>query len=285
MTTEYGSEDVAPATSRTGSTGQTGLRLLPPTVEDLAGVVRHHLGGNACPLTTSDMVEVLRPFAGATQARAAAWAAETSRRARDAGRPIQLDDLVSVVRPVDGRSMATRRRIAIHEAGHAVAAWHLARDRLISVSIGEASDTHGATTTVSRDDALLTRAEIEVEAVIRLCGRAADNVIGDGANAGAGGTGNAGASSDLAVATRLLTAVHASLGLGLTLRHRGAVGYGMRVPDKEVARLVEADLQRLMTRAETVVSVHVSEVDAVAGALLARGFLTADEVGAVLDSV
>lgn len=69
---------------------------------------------------------------------------------------------------------------------------------------------------VARDKALLARADIEDEVVIGLSGRAADLMLGDGANAGAGGTGHAAAASDLAVATRLLTAVHASFGLGLT---------------------------------------------------------------------
>ena len=273
-----------PALLRPGRFG-TSLQVLPPSVEDLAGVVRHHLGGSACPLSISDLVEVLRPFTGATQARAADWAADTSRRARDAGRPVRLDDLIGVVRSADVRPMATRRRIAVHEAGHAVAAWQLARDRFVAVSIVEASDTHGATTMVSRDGALLARAEIEDEVVIALCGRAADVVVGDGANAGAGGAGYAGASSDLSVATRLLTAVHATLGLGLTLRHREAVGdVGSRVPDDEIARLVEADLQRLMARAEEVIAARSAEVEAVARALLERSFLTKADVGAILTS-
>ena len=273
---------VDPALLRPGRFG-TSLEVLPPSVEDLAGVVRHHLGGTVCPLTPSEVAAVLGPVAGATQARAAAWAMEAMRSARTAGRPVLIDDLVAVALPADGRSDAQRRRIAVHEAGHAVAAHHLAPARLISVSVVETAGTHGSTTVVLQDDALLDREEIETEVVLALSGRAADVVVGAGANAGAGGSGHAANSSDLAIATRFLTAVHATYGLGSTLRHRGGTAGGR--PDDEVDRLVEADLRRLMGRAEDLVTAHVTEVRALVEALLVRRFLTAAEVGDVIAAV
>ncbi len=267
---------VDPALLRPGRFG-TALEVLPPSVDDLAEVVRHHLGGTACPLPQSKITAVLRPLAGATQARAAAWAMEATRSARVAGRPICLDDLVAVALPADGRSDAQRRRVAVHEAGHAVAAHHLTPARLVSVSIVETAGTHGSTTMVAQDETLLHLVEIETEVVLALSGRAADVVVGSGANAGAGGSGHEAASSDLAVATRFLTAVHATYGLGSTLRHRGSVAAGR--PDEEVDRLVEADLRRLMARAEALMAAHAAEVRAVVEALLERRFLTAAEVG------
>lgn len=271
---------VDPAVLRPGRFG-TALRVDPPSVADLAGVMRYHLGAHACMLTAGEIEAVLQPLQGATQAQAASWAADAIRRARDVGRTVNLDDLIAAVLPVDRRTGVERRRSAVHEAGHAVAGWHLARERFGSVSIIGTPDTNGRTIMLAQDNALPSRDEIENEVVIILCGRAADVVIGAGANAGAGGTGLTGATSDLAMATSLLTAVHAAYGLGLSLRYRGEVNAGGAFLDDEVARLVEADLQRLMTRAETVVSVHAAEVEAVARALLERGFLTKAEVGAI----
>ena len=272
---------VDPALLRPGRFG-TALEVLPPSVEDLAGVVRHHLGGTACPIAKSDLAAVLRPLAGATQARAAAWAMEASRSARAAGRPVRLDDLVAVALPAERHSAIQRRRIAVHEGGHAVAAYHLARARLVSVSIVETDAMHGSTSMVLQEHSLLDREEIETEVVLALSGRAADVVVGSGANAGAGGSGYGATSSDLAIATRLLTDVHASYGLGSTLRHRAATA---GAPDGKIERLVEADLRRLMARAEDLIKAHAAEVRALVDALLERRFLSAAEVGAVISTM
>ena len=264
----------------------TRLHVGPPSVDGLARVMRHHLGGDACPLDAMEIAAVLRPLAGATQARAAAWAAEAARRARDAGRPVRLGDVVAAALPEDRRPERERRRAAIHEAGHAVAVWHLAPGRLVSVSLVRSDDSGGRTEMRPHDESLLTRDEIESDVVIMLCGRAADVCIGEGAHAGAGGAGRGGTTSDLGVATMLLTEVHGTLGLGPTLRYRWNT---RRVEspwiDKEVASLVEADLQRLMIRAETVVSVHAAEVEAVAAALIERRFLTSSDVSAVIAAI
>ena len=259
----------------------TRLRVNPPSIDDLAQVMRHHLGGTACPLDATQIAAVLRPLAGATQARAAAWAAEAARLARESDRPVQLDDIMKAALPEERRPGRELRRAAIHEAGHAVAAWHLARDRLVSVSLVGSGDSGGRMEMRGFEESLLTRDEIESEVVIVLCGRAADACIGDGAHAGAGSTGHRSSTSDLGLATMLLTSVHGTLGLGPTLRHRGNLRR-LEGADEEVASLVEADLQRLMARAETVVSGHAGEIEAVAAALVKRRFLAAADVEAIV---
>ena len=131
---------------------------------------------------------------------------------------------------------------------------------------------------------MLTRVEIETDVVMLLAGRAADVIVGDGANAGAGGVGRYGLASDLAQATARLVAVHTSFGMGVTLRHRGNP---MRSPglwvESQLAELVEADLQRLMRQAETLVTERADAVRAVADALLVKGFLTARDVAVILE--
>lgn len=255
------------------------LAVMPPGLDDLVSVVTHHLGGTSCPVPRETLADTLRPLVGATPAQAAAWASEAMRRARAEGREVAAADVAAVVLPGDARPERDRRRVATHEAGHAVAAALLAGDRLVSTSIRPTADSNGGTALRPRDEALLRRDEVEDDVVVLLAGRAAEVVVGDGATAAAGGVGPDAASSDLARATARITAVHASYGLGRTLRHRGDPPTpGGLHHDRQVPRLVEADLGRLMARAERLVRDHGAAVRAVADALLARAYLDAAEV-------
>jgi ATP-dependent Zn protease len=123
-----------------------------------------------------------------------------------------------------------------------------------------------------------TRVVIEDNVVIGLAGRAADVVLGAGASAGAVG--------DLALATRELSALHASYGLGDRLLHRGSVDDAsalVRV-DGRFAQSIEADLQRLMHRAIMLVTVHQTAVRAVAEALIAHRVLSGTQVQALMEA-
>jgi len=119
---------------------------------------------------------------------------------------------------------------------------------------------------------------IEDTVVIGLAGRAADLVLGAGASAGAVG--------DLALATRELSALHASYGLGRTLLHRtGAEDASALVRvDSRFSQSIEADLQRLMNRAVTIVTAHRAAVLAVAEALLTRRVLSGTQVQALMEA-
>ena len=250
---------------------------MPPGLDDLASIMAHHLGGASCPVPIAGLTDLLRPRVGATPAQAAEWASQALRRARTEGRDVGLEDLAAVVLPADERPERDRRRVAVHEAGHSVAAAILAGERLVSTSIRSTSYSNGGTTLRSRDEALLRRDEIEDDVVVLLAGRAADAVLGNGPSAAAGGTGEGAGSSDLARATASIKAVHASFGLGKTLRHQSGL-----TPDYGFARLIEMDLRRLMTRAERLVHEHADAVLAVADALLTRAYLDAAEVRRIM---
>ena len=263
---------VDPALLRPGRFG-THLAVMPPGLDDLVSVMEHHLGGANCPVSRDGLADTLRALVGATPAMSAAWASQAMRRARTEGRDVALRDVAEVVMPGDTRPLRDRRRVATHEAGHAVAAALLAGDRLVSTSIRPTPHSNGGTALRPRDEALLRRDEVEADVVVLLAGRAAEVVAGDGATAAAGGVDFNAASSDLARATSRVTAIHASYGLGKTLRHRGEPHW-----DQELPRLVEADLRRLMVQAEGVVREHERAVRAVADALLSRSYLDAAEV-------
>ena len=274
---------VDPALLRPGRLG-TIVAVLPPDPDALAAIVRLHLGGDACGIPLGDIIAIMQPLQGATQARAAGWAADALRRAREAGRPVRLDDISSVAFPADSRSQRDRRRAAVHEAGHSVVACLLASERLVSTSIIETATASGQTTFRGQGEALLSRAEIEADVVIMLSGRAADVIVGDGATAGAGGVGKVGSLSDLAQATAWLTALHATFGMGSTLRYRSDPT-GVPCPnDSELAGLVEADLQRLMQQAENRISEMSASVRAVAAVLLEKSYMTASEIKDVVDT-
>ena len=277
-------DKVDPALLRPGRFG-TWLAIPPPDLDALASALVYHLGGDACPIPKAGLVELLRPLVGVTPARAASWARDALERARRETREVRFDDVAAVVLPPDGRPEWQRRLIAVHEAGHAVAGLRLCRERLVSASIVATATTGGATRFLGYQEALLSRTQIEDNVVVLLAGRAAEVVVGQWASAGAGAVGDVENISDLAQATSRLAAVHGCYGLGQTLRHRGDVTRPeiMR-HDRELTRSVEADLQRLMARAERLIVEHTGAVRAVAEALLSNAFLGADEIASIVQA-
>jgi ATP-dependent Zn protease len=200
---------------------------------------------------------------------------EARQKARDAGRDLILDDLIASVLPPDPRNAGELRDCALHEAGHAVVADALGLE-VVTVSLALGASSGGSATIAPNDHAIPTRAEIERHVIGALAGRAADLTLGRGANAGAGGS----PSSDLAVATRSLAMVHASLGLGPTLLYRAP---GDTVTDvlhlyPALQAAVEADLQRLLKQAIEIVQRNAAAIHAVADALVQQRLLTGDDV-------
>jgi len=243
--------------------GQIAMRT--PDADDLAGIVRHHLGGESCPVTLGELAALVKPLTGATPAQAADWAAGARARARDAGRPVTLGDVAATAFPPDRRSAENLARTALHEAGHVVASLRLIPGRLVSVSLVETEWSAGNTHYQPSDDTALTKAEIEAQVVVLLAGRAADVVVGGGATAGAGGHDSL---SDLGQATVKLTMLHGAWGMGDTLRHRPSRTFPTwSVTEPALGAQVEADLQRLMRLAEALVAEEAVGVRAVAEAL------------------
>jgi len=263
---------VDPALRRPGRFDRL-IEIAPPDIEGLTGILRAHLKGE---LADADLAHVAQLLLGRVGADAVQVVNSARQRARLAGRALTLDDLVMEASPLDPRSPTELRACAIHEAGHAVAAVALGRT-LQGVSL-QLSGASGGMTRMTHPGFIPTRAVIEDTVVIGLAGRAADVVLGAGASAGA--------MSDLAVATRELSALHASYGLGRTLLHRTVAEDAsalVRV-DSRFAHSIEADLQRLMNRAITVVTAHQTAVMTVAEALIAHRVLSGTQVQALMEA-
>jgi ATP-dependent Zn protease len=263
---------VDPALRRPGRFDRL-VEIAPPDVEGLTVILRAHLKGE---LADADLAHVAQLLLGRVGADVVLVVNSARRRARLAGRALTLEDLLAEASPPDPRSPTELRACAIHEAGHAVTAAALGRT-LQGVSL-QLSGASGGMTRMVHPGFIPTRAVIEDTVVIGLAGRAADVVLGAGASAGAVG--------DLALATRELSALHASYGLGNTLLHRTGVEDASALvrADPRFAQSVEADLQRLLSRAVMIVTAHRAVVLAVAEALIAHRVLSGGQVQALMEA-
>lgn len=247
--------------------------IAPPDEAGRRGILRTHLGDD---LADADLTSAARLSHGMTGAALAGCVRAARSRAQAARRSMRLDDLLAEIAPAEARPPARLRAVALHEAGHALIAHRLG---LTVVQVTTRGGTHHEGATVLRlSDPTPDRAGLERQVIGLLAGRAADAVLGCGVTAGA--------SDDLRQATRLLAAVHASLGLGDTLRavvdqEQAAV---LLREDPALARAVEADLRRLQDAAETLVRADRAAILAMVEALLARCVLTGDEVAEIAEA-
>jgi len=243
------------------------IHIGPPDTPALAGIMRQHLGAD---LAGEDLNDAASLALGGTGAHVVAWVRAARRAARTARRPMQMSDLLDVIAPKDDRSPELLQRIAVHEAGHAVAAHVSGLGAVLSVSI-VAHGIAGGITVTDFDGHTPTRARIEATVVQDLAGRAAEEILLGEAGPGAGGS----AHSDLAHATRTLGQLHFSTGLGENMIFRAdADGVpGLLAINERAAQAVEADLRRLYGKALELIRENTVLVRAVADALLARRHL------------
>lgn len=265
-------DKVDPALRRPGRFDRQ-IEIAPPDGEGLTNILRAHLKDE---LADADLTYGAQLLLGRVGAAVVQVVHSARRRARLAGRALTLEDLLAEASPPEPRSLAELRACAIHEAGHAVVAVALGRT-LQGVSL-QLAGVSGGMTRMEHPGFIATRSVIEDTVVIGLAGRAADIVLGAGASAGAVG--------DFAIATRELSALHASYGLGGTLLHRTGVEDAsalVRV-DSRFAQSIEADLQRLMNRAIMLVTQHQPAVLTVAEALIAHRVLSGTQVQALMEA-
>ncbi|WP_417255426.1 AAA family ATPase [Celeribacter halophilus] len=165
------------------------------------------------------------------------------------------------------------RRIALHEAGHALMAQHLAPGSVRKIIL---TPTGGETQRAALP-AALTKVDIEDELATLLAGRAAERLVLGGASSGAGGPQN----SDLALATRLALDLETRLGLG---------GEGLTHTDASVPQLltdqarrlrVHKHLQKAEARAMEFLEARQAELDALAEELVAKREISGEEAAKI----
>lgn len=274
-------DKIDPALVRPGRLNRI-ISIYPPEPSDLAGIMRQHLGAD---LPGEDLLPIAEIGRGATGAQAMGWVKQARAIAREAGREMILDDLVDAVAPPDETPQAERRRHAIHEAGHAVIAHRTTPGCVRAVSIVHRGDAAGSTVTRRLLGASPTRSEIELDVVSTLAGRAAELVILGEASVGSGGSSD----SDLGMATRQITALLTSYGLGPNLIFVADAQDALDLLryDPELRATVSRTLAGLHERTVIAVRQHRAAIEAVADALMRRRHLSGDafaEIVAALDA-
>ncbi|MET3414576.1 AAA family ATPase [Methylobacterium sp. 1030] len=248
------------------------VRIERPDTVATAGILRQHLMGD---LRDVDLGPVAAIGAGATGAEIAGWAKRARGAARAAGRPMTRADLVAQVAPPDTRDADEILGVARHEASHCVIGLVTGSSEVETVSTVPNGPYAGLTRSRVRRRSNVSRRDLDDFVVTLLAGRAADALWGSVHSGSAGQPG-----SDLAAATRLVAAAHASYGLGGSLAWLGDEDEAMRLArtDEVFRRRIEADLSALQARADRLVRENAATIDAVAARLVRSRVLSGDEV-------
>ncbi|MCW2282583.1 hypothetical protein M2323_000344 [Rhodoblastus acidophilus] len=259
-------ENLDPALIRPGRFDKIQVVGFPDSV-GLAEIISFHMDGAMSP---ADVLPLARTQAGSTGAEAAQWAKDALRRARTAGRNVCFDDLVAAITSGAEMSPGDRRVTAIHEAGHAVVGVVVGR-RIEAVSILSKGSTAGATSMRRAGSCFLPMDDIEKEVTVLLAGRAAEMVVL--------GRASGSAESDIREATSLVAAAHGSFGLGDDLLYRGSREKATELItfDPAFRRLVSEHLGRLMDATLDIVRRDRAAVEAIADALVERGYVEGDD--------
>ncbi|MHA6731236.1 AAA family ATPase [Devosia sp. A369] len=256
-------EKIDPAIMRPGRLNRF-VYISPPDETALCGILRQHLGSD---LPDVDLIAAARLGVGRSGAHVVQWVKAARRTARAGRRPMVMGDLLDAIAPEDTRPQELLRRIAIHEAGHAVVAHTIGLGAVKTISI-VASGNNGGRTIVNHDNSGTTKSEIELYVAHALGGRAAEEVILGDVGAGSGGDER----SDLGNATSTLGLIHLGIGLGDSLMYRGNFEEVPRLLAYQpaIAAKVEADLRRLYLVAVEICRQKRLLVDAIAVELLER---------------
>ncbi|KUL97304.1 hypothetical protein DK26_01115 [Bosea sp. WAO] len=241
------------------------FEIKPPTANELIGVFRFHL---ASRLSEPELIALAQLAQGSTGADIAFRSKVAISDARRADRPLTFQDVAAqfLKDDVDGADL---RRIAIHEAGHAVAALALGRhvDHASTVSTGVRAGgilTDGV-------GGIGTRQRLDDQVVIMLAGRAAEILML--------GEGSSGCHVDLALATTYACAIHGSFGLGAALLQRAPANDAARaLADPRFREQIEAELHILDERCMKLLSDHRRQLMDIADALEQRRTLSGDEL-------
>lgn len=262
---------VDPALLRSGRLERV-IHVSAPSTEDLALILRQKV---ASDLPRADLMPLAVLGLGATGADAERWVRGARRRARHAGRCLTYEDLLAEVGGhVDTVSPELRRRCAVHEAGHAVAAIASGEAVNVEISLAGRGGHAGATRVTGAMEQPMTVEIARQILIYLLSGRAAEEIVLGAVSAGAGGS----EESDLAMATCLATRMVTAYGLAgpAPLVYLGSALPASHLPPHVLAE-VKQELDAAYKEACALVRTHRTAVEHLATYL--TGHLAAsDEV-------
>lgn len=228
-------------------------------------LVLQHLARLAIGATGADVERAVRAARGA---------------ARRGQRSMTIADLEAALRAGQPQlSGPLQRRIAVHEAGHAVVAIALDLGSVISVTI---DGVHGGTTVVRPNpDRDQDEQWLRDQLAFTMAGRAAEmEIIGS-----VGGGSGAGAASDLEHATRIAADMEGRLGFGATnpLLYLGDDAIRIRLmQDPAFAGRVHSRIEAAEVRAVTIVQRHRVEVEILADRLMTSRAIEGHEIAQII---
>jgi ATP-dependent Zn protease len=249
-----------------------------PDLVGLIGILRAHLRDD---LSDADLRPVAVAARGRTGADIELFVREARGRARRRGDPLTPDLLLDAVRGGAPKLPAAVRKLtAYHEAGHAIATLILNVADPVALSI----DVGGGGLAESEPGEIrnLTRGHLENYLVALLAGRAAEELAFGEVSAGAGGTDD----SDIAKATWLATRIETAYGLGRSgLLWVPTENSRELLFHRDLHEAVRGTLDKAYTAAKALIATNRASLNALAAALIDRGYLDRDEIHAILAQV
>ena len=184
-----------------------------------------------------------------------------------------------------------RHAVAVHEACHAVAAYHLRKHMTIDLAtIERRGDVGGFVSSIPPEDQFVQwRSEREIDVITFLASLAGERLFFDGDH-------STGVGGDMRGATALTTQMLAYFAMGETIASRSVTLAGLRGPvqpaetgadrslfDTEFGKSVEAKLRELYDRTMALLEAHRDDVLTVAHALETYKTITGDDVEAIIE--
>jgi hypothetical protein len=273
-------EGVSPAVLRPGRM-ERAVYLGPPSAEGMVRILRHHLGHDLMGEELGGLGKVCEDLQ-LTGAVIMEHVRSAKRVARRAKRPMIKQDLLDRIIPPSIFSREDQRRIAVHEAGHALLGHLLLGSELESVTLNGTSTSGGSTVFVTSKGGIATRQKLMQRAQVLMAGMMSEAIVLGGMSTGSGGPED----SDLARATSILAATTLSYGMGSSgLRWRCPPDEAVRqlAFDKELRAEVEAELETLALAASETLERHRPALEAIADALQEKRVLDAREIAEIFE--
>lgn len=244
-----------------------------PDAEAILGILRRQLH--------EDIADVdLRTLSHRMVGRSAAEIDAAIRAARSDARPLRKRLSIQMLQRQLGISVsdaddAILWRVAVHEAGHAVACAALGLGVIDSIAV--TSEGGHVQRRAAPTESLLS--DIEAEIAYSLAGRAAEQLVLGDISAGAGGP----AVSDLAIATRLAVQIETTFGLG----YEGLVWHAnpdaLHHQTPAIRDRVRQRLQRVEKCAERLLAQHRDTLEALANTLLEKRSMRTPDIHRMLN--
>ncbi|PSJ60399.1 AAA family ATPase [Pseudaminobacter soli (ex Li et al. 2025)] len=271
---------IDPALLRPGRLEVT-IEIPLPDDEARIAILCQHLKTDQVAGDLSFLIASTRGWSGAGLEK---LARDARRHARRRGGQVIADDICAVLPARRRLTDEEMRRVAVHEAGHALVGVLLNYEELMEVFIDDHVAEHttvavlGKTRFKEQRRIARTAAYLRDQIAMTMGGMAAETIVfGNHSSVAAGDFG-----SDLAVASDVATILERRMGFGSSLGFQFGRGRRpleeMRERDPELRELVDQHLKTELQRAICLLELHREQLDLIAEELVSERSLSGDDV-------